>query len=353
MLISGGLILTLINIHPHLNQIKFAFLPLQINGIGLFIFIISSGLGSLTLGFILHLILRALWLTKMGIASSFKEPLNPNEFGFSSFYKNRIVNIDIQYEALKLGRISSLIFSVSFFMLLIFIGFSILSIVFAILVGLSSYIGLDDFLGPIMLGLLLLLFIDFISLGRFKRTKIGILLYPVFAVLYFLSLSFLYRDIYYHLVQNIKKRTLIFGFVAFIASSIFIGWINASVFHWEETMLKYRYDQYSPNIYDDERKPLSGRDASISSYYQSKDIVKLFLLGHYDKIETALDNNDLSIKINNEVVKPSKILNHTTDEMQFGYLYFLNISHLSPGIEYEIEIVIENQPFIIIPFYKE
>jgi hypothetical protein len=60
ILISGGLIISLINIQPFLNQVKFALSPLQIPGLASFLFILSSALGSLTIGFMLHLIVRAL-----------------------------------------------------------------------------------------------------------------------------------------------------------------------------------------------------------------------------------------------------------------------------------------------------
>ena len=351
ILISGGLILTLINIHPYINQLKYALAPFQLPGMAAFLVILSSAFGSLTIGFILHLILRSLWLMKMGVASAFDTPLDLKSFRFSSRYEKRISKIDVRKEALRLGKISSLIFSISFFFLLLSIGFAVLA---SILIGLSIYFDIESFTLPIIYFLFLLLLIDFISFGYLKRTQIGKLLYPVYYILYFLTLSFLYRDVYYHLIQNIKKSILVFGFILFIASSIFIGIINVSeAMRWNNSITDNRYEQYYPNIYDDERKPYARRLASISSYYQSKGVLRLFVYGHYHKVENALDNNAFLIKIDGQTISPFRIKNHTTDEMQSGYLMFLNIACFDSGSEHQIEIFTENEELITIPFYRD
>jgi len=351
ILISGGLILTLINIHPFINQVKYALSPLQLPGMSAFLVIFSSALGSLTIGFILHLIIRSLWLMKMGVASAFEAPLNPKSFHFTSRYEKRIAKIDIHKEALRLGKMSSLIFSISFYFLLISIGFAVLS---CFLIGLSIYFGIESFALPFIYFLFFILFIDFISFGYVKRTRLGKFFFPVYFVLYFLTLSFLYRDVYYHMVQNIKKGILVFGFILFIASSIFIGFLNVSeALRWNTSIINKRYEEYYPNFYEDERETYSRRPASISSYYQSHDVLRLFLYGHHDRVESALDNSALDIKIDGESISPFRIENYTTDEMQSGYLLFLNIAGYDSGLEHQIEIFTDCEKFLSIPFYKE
>ena len=91
----------------------------------------------------------------------------------------------------------------------------------------------------------------------------------------------------------------------------------------------------------------------MHSYYQSNNVIRLFLLGHYKDIENALDNNTLIIKINKQRIIPYRIQNHTTVEMQSGYLLFMDISKFPSGSEYEIEIsASESDKKVIIPFYK-
>ena len=168
ILISGGLILTLINIQPFLIQITFTLQPFQLDGTKEFLFILSSALGSLTIGFILHLMLRALWLMKMGVASAFSAPLDLAKFRFSSKFEKRIANMDIRNAALRLGRVSSLVFSVSVFFLLISLGFVVISFV---LIGSSVYFGIGEYAVPVILGLFILLLFDFITFGYLKRTR--------------------------------------------------------------------------------------------------------------------------------------------------------------------------------------
>jgi hypothetical protein len=103
-LISGGLILTLLNIEPFLNQLAFTLQPFQLPGTKEFLFILSSALRSLTIEFILHLMLRALWLMKMGVASAFSGPIDLGKFRFNSKFEKRIANMDIRNDALRLGH---------------------------------------------------------------------------------------------------------------------------------------------------------------------------------------------------------------------------------------------------------
>jgi hypothetical protein len=234
---------------------------------------------------------------------------------------------------------------------LISTGFAILA---SLLIGSSIYLEIGEYTLPIIFGLFLLLLLDFITLGYLKTTKVGRFLYPLLFILYSFSLSFIYKDVYYTLISNLKKWKLIVGFIIFIASSLFVGFINVSeAMRWDITLVDTRYEQYKPNIYDDERKPYSSRPASISSYYQSNNVIRLFLFGHYYDIENALDNNTLIIKVNKQRIIPYRIQNHTTEEMQSGYLLFMDISKFPNGSEYEIEIsASESDKKITIPFYK-
>jgi len=64
---------------------------------------------------------------KMGIASGFEKPFEPKNFAFKPIYQRRISSIDIHQSAIWLGKLSSLIFSITFFFLLISIGFATLA----------------------------------------------------------------------------------------------------------------------------------------------------------------------------------------------------------------------------------
>lgn len=359
ILISGGLILTLFAIKPRLVELNNILAPYDNAVLDGMAGLLSAITATLTVGFTFHLIMRGLWIMKMGIAVTFRKPFDPDKFSFRSIYKKRLYKIDLPANAKKLGDFSGLVFSITFFLMLLTVGFSIST---SVLMLITSYFGLSSY---IVLALSFLLFVDFISFGYLKQTRLGVVLYPILYFLYLVSLSFLYKDIYYHLIQNVRKSKLVIGFLLFISLSFSIGYANVRklwhlpiIFPTEE-----RFESYRRNVYEDERDPFFPYRASISSYYQDKEMLKLYVHGQRI-IDIALEHDAVYILINGETVIPSKIRNYVGSEHQDGYLYFLDISHLGKYSEHYLKILIDNSliypeftnrftNYYEFPFYKE
>lgn len=359
ILISGGLILTLFNIKPRLVELSNIISPYNSSVFDNLILLLSTITATLAIGFTLHLIIRGLWMMKMGIAVTIKQPFDPEKFSFRSIYKNRISKIDLFNNAKKLGELSGFIFSITFFLMLLTVGFSFSLTILSLI---ASYFEISGF---VILGLYVLLFIDFISFGYLKQTRLGVVLYPVLNALYLLFLSFLYKDIYYHLIQNVRRPKLAIGFFIFILLTLAIGYANVrKVMHLPEIFpTEQRYERYRRNVYEDERDPFFPYKASISSYYQEKDLLKLYVDG-WGVIDNAMDHDAITISINGQTVTPIKIRNYVGQEHQDGYLYFLDISFLNKKSEHHLSIIIDNSlinpefedryvVFYDFPFYKE
>ena len=310
-------------------------------------FTLASSLGVLTIGFILHLTVRGFWIMKIGLATFSDKPLRVEEMGYKKVFERRISERNLTRSAVQLGKLSSFIFSITFFFLLVSLGISTVTV---ILLGASFYFGVPEYFA---FGLLFLLLLDFISFGYLKRKKLGVILYPILFVLYFLSLSFLYKDIYYYLINNIQRKYLLLSMILFMLSWVGVGYIDTT-----EILLRpinsqeNKFENYNLSFYDDERKPNSIYLASIDSYYQDKGMLKLYI-NKRTIVEEALRAENLKIHISNQEVVPFAIRNYQGPEKQAGYLFFLNISDLKQSAEYQIKITLDDKAYLSIPFYKE
>ncbi len=360
ILISGGLVLTLFNIQPKIVALAFVINPLDIGGSMIVLTLLSGMAGTLAVGFAIHLIVRGFWIMKMGIAYGLAPEFDSKKFNFKKPYEQRIQNMEINQSAEMVGKLSSLIFSITFFLLLISLGFTTLSI--ALFASLTP-LGIPDF---VIISLLVILLIDFASFGYLKKTKLGVILYPVLWIMYQLSLSFLYRDIYYYLINSYKRVKLIVGLAFYAITFVLLAAINSREVLGLPKLITVegRFEDYIRSSYDDERDPFTRYNASISSYYQEKNLMRLYL--HENTIvEAALDNNAIRISINDQEMDPLSIRDYSGSENQFGYLFFLDISNFKSGKEHLLNVLLDetfirdsnmglnDTIYAQIPFYKE
>jgi hypothetical protein len=344
LFISGGLILTLLNAQPLLNQLRVLLMPYSLMGTSAFLAIFSDVLGGLTFGFITHLVLRALWLMKMGMASAIGKPFEPEKFKFKSVFQSRIQAFDMRVSAEKLGNLASLVFSITFFMLLVSLGFMVLLFTLMITIGIIHEV--------LAFVLLLLLFVDFISFGSLKRTQIGAVLSPVLRIMYFCSLSFLYRDMYYYLLQHVRRRYLFFGFSIFMLASIAIGYASiADILHLRGFSSDPVVEEtYYRNLYDDERDDFAIRFGYIPSYIHEGGLLKLFVL-QSESVDLGIQGNSLQVRLDHEATTPLKIRSYRGTEGQQGYMFFLDVSALGVNQEHAVSVWIDGEKKVDIPYF--
>ncbi|WP_421877387.1 hypothetical protein [Marinoscillum sp.] len=326
LFVSGGLILTLLNVEPILVEWYNWLSPFRIPGLMVAFTFLSATLASLTIGFVLHLITRGLWIVYMGLASAINKPYDSTQTRFKPYYLRRVSDTDIHQKATHLGRISSLIFSITFFLMLISLGASVAT---TLLLLILPFIGLDESLTFLILSVLL---VDFVSLGWLKKSKIGLFLIPLLIPLYWISLSFLYRDIYYYLIQHVHKMKLIVGFVCFTVLSVTLGFFNVWEMQRRPPLLTpdHQYELFENKYYDDRREPYSVYDISIDSYLQDKSMLQIFIRSGWLHDE-IFRKDALKFYIDHQAYGIKAIRNTFKQEKEYGYLLFVDISRLSPG----------------------
>lgn len=180
---------------------------------------------------IIHVILRSLWIGALGLryisGEVDIEKLNYSA-RFTNFLNKKIGSFDSYIE--RLEKLCSIIFAISF--LLIFYFAAVLLVQHSInLIGSlepdNASILIQILIGAIQILLLagaILTLFDYLTQGLLKKNKwVAAVYFPFYWVFSYLTLSFLYRPLYYNLIDNKFGRRVSFLLLPFYISVLFIA----------------------------------------------------------------------------------------------------------------------------------
>jgi len=185
----------------------------------------------LTMNLIIHLVLRSLWIGALGLRSVSGDvdidSLNYDS-RFTNYLNKRIGPFDRYIENLE--KLCSIIFAISF--LLIFYVAAMFIVQFVI-----NYIGsfytddVSDIASVFLFSLITLLcigsvltLVDYVTQGLLKKNKwVAKFYFPFYWVFSYLTLSFLYRPLYYNLIDNKFGRRVSMILLPFYLSVLFIS----------------------------------------------------------------------------------------------------------------------------------
>ena len=123
ILISGGLLFTLLQVPSTLIQLKNFLTPTEAPGIPPTLGFFALGISALTIGFSFHLITKAFWIALLALKSVYPDGINFTKLNYSeSFLKNESVDRSLDSIIIKVGNTSSLMFVISFLFLMMFFG---------------------------------------------------------------------------------------------------------------------------------------------------------------------------------------------------------------------------------------
>lgn len=174
-------------------------------------------------GFMMHLLLRSIWVALIGLSYVYKNGVDVKRLKMKEQY-NRVIFKTPNYlpNIVRLEEICSTTFAISFLLFMFILGgFFFLGVIVVVLTtwlyffpDRHDFSWVDPFL-TVIGGLYLL---DFLTLGLFKRIPYFSRVYfPVYRVMSFLTLSPLYRKIYYGLISNHKKWKSVLAILTFLS----------------------------------------------------------------------------------------------------------------------------------------
>ncbi len=174
-------------------------------------------------GFGTHLFFRSIWVAYIGLSYAYPKGTKMDRFKFHKRYKKLIISKSSYIESItRLEKLCSSMFALSFLLFMLIVGvLSFSCVILAILFPISLYAPQSivfTYIGSFINLLCIILLFDFLTLGLLKRIPyVSAVYYPLYRFLSLLTLSFLYRDIYYNFISNHRKRYII------IFMGVFIG----------------------------------------------------------------------------------------------------------------------------------
>jgi hypothetical protein len=240
----------------------------------------------LIINLILHVLLRGLWISTIGLRyvsgdiDFNKLNIRPK---FDQFLRRKIVSFDLYIQQLE--KLCSAIFGFTFLIIFILISGAFFTVGIVIMAFTIEAISIR-FGGPWVMVILpfLLLYLlggfiyllDFITLGWVKRQK-GIegIYYPFYRFFSVITLSFIYRPIYYNLLDNKFGRNLVLFLIPYLIGFTLIVSLTVKT---QAYLPKYRQIQsINNNFYDDTVNDRTSYSASIPSKFVKNGFAELFL----------------------------------------------------------------------------
>lgn len=370
------------------------------NGLSNLVALLKIALYWLTLGLILHLVSRGIWVGMVGLSFTFPNGINKEKLKLSSRFQERINKIPpIEQIIINLEKLCSSLFSISFMMFMMIIG-GYLFVLITVIIPIMSYL---FYVGPqnlsessefyleiyanVILIVAIIGLIDFITLGLLKRIKwVSKIYFPIYRLISTLSLAQFYRPIYFTLISNYNKWKIGIFLLFFVVASIFMlkaiserssvpgeAWTRISV--WSDDKGVSSFSGY----YDDQNDDFHSVQAQIQSDIISENTIRLFSvlkIGIEDSIKKHCGYDSL-IQLDTaahfvDLYCVSKFHQVWLDDMnidslqwrfyykqktnQRGILTYLDITDLSKGM-HMITVrgpeEMYDRTFAEIPFYRE
>ena len=240
----------------------------------------------LIINLILHVLLRGLWISTIGLRYVSGDidfntlNISPK---FDRFLRSKIVSFDLYIQQLE--KLCSSVFGFTFLIIFILIsgglfvvGIFILAITMQVIdtrFGDLWFVVIVPFVVLYLLGGLIY-FLDFITLGWVKRKKgIARFYYPIYRFFSVITLAFIYRPIYYNLLDNKFGRNIVLFLIPYLIGFTLIAslTVNSHAYLPGNRTLQ----SISNNFYDDTLEDRASYSASISSKFVKNGYAQLFL----------------------------------------------------------------------------
>ena len=250
--------------------------------------ILRGGWFFLIVNLIFHVFLRGVWISAIGLRY-ISEEINIDSLNYSPkftrFLKSRVKSFDDYIETLE--KICSSFFAFTF--LLVFIVLSIgmfLTVNYTRIIieqwfahqDLTFLENLTYYLGFLFIIMSIIYMVDFITLGFFKKFNASkYWYYPIYRLISWISLSFLYRSLYYNLIDNKFGRKVGYLIVPYFIFMLIMSSLDIKTdiyLPYRNTSASYLNPAYYENEDDGESYNLR---PSIPNKIISKNILEIFI----------------------------------------------------------------------------
>lgn len=255
--------------------------------------IFITALKVLRIGYSLHIIARGIWVASVGLSYIYPKSLDQKRLKFKGKFKEEVENDQALDQTIKnLEKVASLSYSVSFMISGMFISVGLLFLYFFMLQEWIITPGLQNgndlffivgFFGMFLyLMILLIIFIDFITNGVFRRESWAAKPYYYLALVFrYLTLSFIYNRIQMTIISNLPKWQA--RAVPFLAVFSIVGYmfVENKIDDWDqESYINDSSSKLHRMNYETMRKKGDPIFATIPDDVIDKGVIELYVETH-------------------------------------------------------------------------
>jgi len=325
----------------------------------------------LIIGFSTHLFGRSIWAAFVGLSFVYIDGVKVNRLKYPENFRRVIAKTsDYKNLIIKLEKFCSTVFAASFLVFMCVIG------VFAFIgwIGIAAFLYLqlggdlgliDTYADPLLQVLGIVYLIDFIGLGIVKRIPlINRIYYPVYRVMSFLSLSPLYRSIYYGFVTNHKWWKVTTAMLIFCFGTLAMVWSireKHDLFNTTELTINYGEDYIAPLNYVNLAEGKPSKRLIFESDIIERNVAKLMIVHgseyeeeyilkqcnyeqalameevSYDSLLMTCLENFILLELDGEYIYPKYFYSEDRVLERNGLLTYLDLSPYSRGM-HEIKL---------------
>lgn len=303
-------------------------------------------------GFIIHLILRGIWVGFVGLTFVFPKGSDAESLKMTRKFKSHLHKLPSPVNAiLKIEKNCSLVFSISFLIFGYVISLMMFTIVLFVMAELTEKFSFVQYVIIVYFLLGFIYFIDFITSGALKRIRwIAPVYYPIYRFFGFITLSFIYKNIYYTILSNIKRWKIYLSAVLYIIGFLLVSSLSEiknNELKTDSNILSQLMSEKRkiPNSYENLRGEGSVSRASIQSDVIEDDYLSLFLVHHasFDKrLPKAIklnDENELTFaQINRALNRLYTLKVDTCAYNQVTWSFYVHPETDEPGISTILDI---------------
>ena len=349
----------------------------------------------LVAGLIIHLILRSLWISYVGLSFAFPKGIQLDKLKMQPWFKNRLGKLNnFQAGIIRLENLCSSIYATAFLFVMASVSLGIF-LSFMLLLGLViAYLfpawvtadnQLDNILSVFALVFALPYFIDFITLGWLKRLPYFWYVYRyIYRFMSVITLAPVYRGIYYGLITNINRwrfAGLMIGYLLITVllvipnlslpgstPSVFtLGLGNASIDGYYRDQAAQRYSTWahlqSATIQDGFLHVFLPHKRQYEAGILERCSDNLEIKGIADAFEKTEDRNlaclsaVYSFYVDGKMLNPSRFYMRELEQTgQLGLETWIDIAHLPRGA-FALEVKVQGMskvPLVraVIPFFN-
>ncbi|MEO9482618.1 MAG: hypothetical protein ABJG47_04205 [Ekhidna sp.] len=364
LLISALVLYALFQVPDQLDNIALQNFSRGSNLHGLFR-IIERAVQLLSFGYILHILVRGIWVASVGLSYVFPQGVDEKALKFKGNFKKELTKSgSLVKMVLRLEELSSIIYGISFIFFGTLVGFGSLLFSFIFFIELiGPILNSNPFMAPVI-GMLILfyallcliVFIDFLTNGFFRRKNWSADWFYYVALFFrVVTLSFLYRRSLLVLISNTK------GWKSYLIPFIVLG-ISGGFVYLRSTLrdnstanyyIGAAYGDYNAANYENTRSKDHQLITTIQSDIVSQNTLKVFLkdlrvFGSAYAFEGKLQktkwdqltsdssslffNEKLSVKIDDVEIEGLKwFKSQHSSNYEFGFTTFIDINTFEAG----------------------